>query len=37
MEDSDFPNIQLLFMDKFIQKKTIVLSEEDKSVQDIFR
>ena len=24
-------------MDKFIQKKTIVLSEEDKSVQDIFK
>ena len=37
MEDSDFTNIQLLFKDKFIQKKTIVLSEEDKSVQDIFR
>jgi hypothetical protein len=37
MEDSEFPIIQISFMEKFIQKKTIVLSEEDKSVQDIFR
>lgn len=37
MEDSDFAPIQSQLMDKFINKKTIVLSEEDKSVQDIFR
>ena len=32
MEESEFSIIQLSFMEKFIQKKTIVLSEEDKSV-----
>ena len=37
MEESEFAIIQNSFMDKFIQKKTIVLSEEDKSVQDIFK
>ena len=37
MEESEFLIIQISLMEKFIQKKTIVLSEEDKSVQDIFR
>ena len=37
MEDYEFSTIQTSLMDKFIQKKAIVLSEEDKSVQEIFK